>query len=279
MHQGITEEQSRLLTSWLEGFSVVKDYSWPLQDTNVLHVATPSGDEFIVKASTTSHHIHREIAAHTGGFEGLHGRIPALRHASADAGILVTEFLPGTLVEGTPAEDDPETYRQAGALLARIHRPAGVSSTYATALTAKTRAWMDRAHGLLPESQLDSFEQALDALRPGVAQLVATHGDYQPRNWLQDNGQVKVIDFGRAEPRPWVHDLVRLSHQRFVHRPDLADAFQAGLGKTVGPAEADLWRLENLNQAIGTVVWANQVGDAAFEQTGRAMVERVLSGF
>ncbi|QHK20704.1 phosphotransferase [Pseudarthrobacter psychrotolerans] len=278
MHQGITEDQSRLLTSWLGEFSVVQDYSWPLQDTNVLHVATLPGEEFIVKASTTSHHIHREIAAHAGGFAGLHGRVPALRHASAKAGMLVMEFLPGVLVEGTMAEDDPETYRQAGELLARIHRPAGDSSTYAPALTAKTRAWMDRADGLLPESQLDSFEQELDALRPGVARLVATHGDYQPRNWLQDNGQIKVIDFGRAEPRPWVHDLVRLSHQQFVHRPELADAFREGLGKTVGRAELDVWRLENLNQAIGTVVWANQVGDTAFEQAGREMVERVLSG-
>lgn len=198
------------------GNSAWQDYSWPLQDTNVLHVATPSGEGFIIKASTTSHHIHREIAAHAAGFERLDGRVPALRHASAEAGILVTEFLPGIMVEGTPAEDDQETYRQAGALLARIHRPAGASSTYATALTAKTRAWMDRAHGLLPESQLDSFEQALDAQRPGVVQLVATHGDYQPRNWLQDNGQIKV--------------------------------------------------------------WSNQLGDAAFEQTGRATVERGLSG-
>ena len=114
MRQGITEEQIRLLTSWLGEFSVVQDYSWPLQDTNVLHVATRPGEEFIVKASTTSHHIHREIAAHAGGFEGLHGRVPALRFASAKAGILVTEFLPGILVEGTPAEDEPETYRQAG---------------------------------------------------------------------------------------------------------------------------------------------------------------------
>ena len=96
MRQGITEEQSRLLTSWLGEFGVVQDCSWPLQDTNVLHVATPPGEEFIVKASTTSHHIHREIAAHAGGFGGLHGRVPALRHASAKAGILVTEFLPGT---------------------------------------------------------------------------------------------------------------------------------------------------------------------------------------
>ena len=278
MRQGITEEQSRLLNSWLGSYTVVRDYSWPLQDTNVLHVVTPPGSGFIVKASSTSHHIHREIAAHAAGFVGLEGRVPALRHASARAGILVTEFLPGTLVEGTPAEDDPETYHQAGALLRRLHRPAGASPHYAQVLATKTRAWMGRAQGLLPEAQLDILAQELDALDPSTVELVTTHGDYQPRNWLQDNGQIKVIDFGRAEKRPWVHDLVRLSHQQFLDRPELAGAFHAGLGRTVGPAEADLWRLENLNQAIGTVAWANQVGDAAFEQSGREMVGRLLSG-
>ncbi|HJW00446.1 MAG TPA: aminoglycoside phosphotransferase family protein [Arthrobacter sp.] len=278
MRQGITDEQGRLLASWLGSYTVVRDYSWPLQDTNVLHVATPSGACFIVKASTTSHHIHREIAAHAAGFEGLEGRVPALQHASAKAGILVTEFLPGTLVEGTPAEDDPETYRQAGMLLRQLHQPAGASPHYMKALTVKTRAWMDRAHGLLPENQLQGLARDLEAVAPVIVELVATHGDYQPRNWLQDNGQIKIIDFGRAERRPWVHDLVRLSHQQFLHRPGLADAFYAGLGRTIGPAEADLWRLENLNQAIGTVVWAHQMGDTAFEEAGRAMVGRVLAG-
>ena len=204
--------------------------------------------------------------------------MPKLRHASAEAGILITEFLPGVLVEGTPAEDDPETYRQAGALLKKIHGPAGTSMHYAKALAAKTWSWMDRAHGLVPESQLARLARELRTLEPGVTQLVTTHGDYQPRNWLHEEGQVKVIDFGRAEPRPWVHDLVRLSHQQFVGRPELAAAFYDGLGEMVGPAEAAMWRLENINQAIGTVVWANQVGDTAFEQSGRAMVERVMSG-
>ena len=277
MCRGITDEQSRLLASWLGSFNVVRDYSWPLQDTTVLRVVTPPGEEFIVKASTTSHHIRREIAAHNVGFDGLAGRVPVLRHASAQVGILVTEFLSGALVEGTPAEDDPETYRQAGALLQRIHRPAGASAHYAKALTAKTRSWMDRAHGLLPEDRLNTLAQELEALEPGVVQLVATHGDFQPRNWLQEKGQIKVIDFGRADARPWLHDLVRLSHQQFVGRPQLAAAFYDGLGMMVGPDDADLWRLENLNQAIGTVVWANQVGDTAFEQAGRAMVERLFS--
>ncbi|MCU1517090.1 MAG: hypothetical protein JWQ75_1811 [Pseudarthrobacter sp.] len=277
MREGITDGQARLLAIWLGSYTVAHDYSWPLQDTTVLHVATAQNEEFIVKASTTSHHIRREITAHAGGFAGLAGRVPALRHASPEAGILMTEFLPGTLVEGTPAEDDPETYRQAGAVLKSLHRPAGSSPHYAKALTAKTRAWLDRAHGLLPDAQLDRIVRDLDALDPRVVQLVATHGDYQPRNWLQDGGQIKVIDFGRAEPRPWLHDLVRLSHQQFLNKPDLAEAFYQGLGRTVEPADADLWRLENLNQAVGTVVWAHQMGDAAFEQAGRKMVERVLS--
>ncbi|WP_426228371.1 phosphotransferase family protein [Pseudarthrobacter sp. DSP2-3-2b1] len=277
MRLGITTEQNRLLAAWLGDFRLVRDYSWPLQDTTVLHVVTPAG-AFIVKASTTSHHIRREISAHAVGFDGLEGRVPALRHASAEAGMLVTEFLPGTLVEGTPAENDPETYRQAGELLRKIHQPAGDSLHYAKALATKTRAWMDRAHGLLAETDLKRLEDQLAGLNPGAVPMVTTHGDYQPRNWLQDNGQIKVIDFGRAEQRPWVHDLVRLTHQQFVHRQGLAEAFHEGLGRTVGPAEADLWRLENLNQAVGTVVWAHQVGDAAFEESGRGMVHRVLSG-
>lgn len=135
---------------------------------------------------------------------------------------------------------------------------------------------MGRAHALLPEAQLTSLMQELDGLNLGTVELVTTHGDYQPRNWLQDKGQVKIIDFGRADGRPWVHDLVRLSHQQFLGRPDLAFAFHDGLGRTVGAADMDMWRLENLNQAIGTVVWAHQIGDTAFEQSGRDMVERVL---
>ncbi|MET4592506.1 thiamine kinase-like enzyme [Arthrobacter sp. 754] len=145
-------------------------------------------------------------------------------------------------------------------------------------VATKTRAWMDRAHGLLTETDLKRLSRELNGLNPGTVPMVATHGDYQPRNWLQENGQIKVIDFGRAEKRPWVHDLVRLTHQQFVHRPDLAEAFYASLGRTVGPAEADLWGLENLNQAVGTVVWAHQLGDTAFEQSGREMVDRTLSG-
>lgn len=93
-----------------------------------------------------------------------------------------------------------------------------------------------------------------------------------------DGETIKVIDFGRADARPWVHDLVRLTHQQFLGRPALAEAFYSGLGKQPTGAEAGVWHLENLNQALGTVVWAHKIGDAAFEQSGVERLERILAG-
>jgi Ser/Thr protein kinase RdoA (MazF antagonist) len=278
MPAGITERQRALLHEWLGPYSVIADQSWPLQDTTVLHVAAADGS-FIVKASTTSHHIRREIAAHHLGMPAPEDSFPVLRHASADAGILVTAFLPGTLVEGTPAEDDPETYRQAGGLLARLHRPAGTSTGYAKKLSYTTALLMKKGRDLLGGGALEQVERRLDALSPGPVHLVTTHGDYQPRNWLQDGGRIKVIDFGRADSRPWVHDLVRLSHQQFLRNPALEEAFYEGYGRRPGPAEADIWQLENLNQAIGTVVWAHGIGDHGFSRAGVEMLEQVLAAF
>lgn len=274
----VTDEQKLLLTSWLGPFTVVRDYSWPLQDTSVLHVSTPAGGSFIVKASTTSHHIRREIAALTPGLPAeLRGKASFLRHASEAAGILVTEYLPGNPVEGSPAEHCPETYRQAGVLLARLHRPAGMSGEYPKKLAYQTRLLIRRAQGLLAGATLRRASDALARLEPGPVQLVTTHGDYQPRNWLEDDGEVKVIDFGRADARPWVHDVVRLAHQQFLGRPVLEEAFYAGLGRRISRPETGIWHLENLNQALGTVVWAHRVGDAVFQQSGVERVERIVA--
>ncbi|TNB70129.1 aminoglycoside phosphotransferase family protein [Arthrobacter sp. BB-1] len=274
----LTDEQTRLLSSWLGPFEVVRDHSWPLQDTSVLHVSTPAGGSFIVKASTTSHHIRREVAALRHGLPGLQGKASLLRYASVAAGILVTEFLPGASVEGSAAEHDPETYRQAGDLLARLHRPAGTSSHYAKKLAHQTQLLIRSARGLVDEDTLTLAVQGLAGLRLGPVQLVTTHGDYQPRNWLHDEGQIKVIDFGRADHRPWMHDLVRLTSQQFLEQPGLEEAFYSGFGRRIQEFEADTWQLENLNQSLGTVVWAHRIGDSAFERSGVETLERTLAG-
>lgn len=275
-HCHLTNGQLTLVHQWLGPVNVVHDYSWPLQDTSVLRVRS-ANDDFIIKASSTSHHIRREITAYRAGFKGLDGRVPEFIDGSIEAGVLVVRYLPGAPVEGTPSESHPDTYRQAGELLRRLHRPAGTSRDYFKELMAKTEGWLDRADGLVSETQLFALRRLATSLVPRPVELVSTHGDYQPRNWIQHDGEVRVIDFGRAAPRPWVHDLVRLSHQQLLGQPKLATAFFEGLGASIGEAERDIWIAENLNQAVGTVVWAHDVGDAEFEETGREMVTRVLS--
>jgi thiamine kinase-like enzyme len=106
------------------------------------------------------------------------------------------------------------------------------------------------------------------------AELVPTHGDWQPRNWLIHHGVVRVIDLGRADWRPALTDLARLARQEWQGRPDLEAAFLAGYGSD--PRDDAAWQRTLVREAIGTAVWAHQVGDAPFEAQGHRMIAAAL---
>jgi hypothetical protein len=63
--------------------------------------------------------------------------------------------------------------------------------------------------------------------------------------------------------------------RQFARNPALETAFLDGYGSD--PRTPDLWRILLLREAIGTAVWAYQVGDERFEQEGHRMIENVLS--
>lgn len=241
----------------------------------MLRLRTEATD-VVVKASDTSHHISREIRAYRRMSAPLAGRTPELLHADAEARIVVTSWLPGVLVEGRAAEFAPDLYRQAGELLARLHSPAETNDGYDGAVLHKIGDLTARASGLIPARHLDAVEGLLAAHRRVPRTLYATHGDFHPRNWMVHDGRLFVIDYGRAGYRPWVSDLVRLEHQQFVGRPGLRAAFYAGYG-SLPEREPASWRLDNVLQSLGTVVWAHDVGDAAFEAQGRDMLSRILA--
>ncbi|GGC78233.1 hypothetical protein GCM10011512_00970 [Tersicoccus solisilvae] len=275
MSDALTAEQRRLLSSWLGDWEQVADLSWPLQDITVLHGCTAT-DDVVIKASPTTHHIAREIRAHRRMVGSLAGRTPRLLHADREHRILVTRYLPGELVQGTDAERDPETYRQAGQLLARLHGAGSdhVNAGYDGAALDKIGDLIRRAEGLVDADQLAAIRSRAARHRLEPRPVTATHGDYQPRNWLIHDGVVSVIDWGRAGYRPWVSDLIRLAHQ-LTGSTVLWEALLAGYGRD--PAdEPGAWLLDNLLQSVGTVVWAHDVGDPVFEAEGRAMVARVL---
>ena len=100
----------------------------------------------------------------------------------------------------------------------------------------------------------------------GRVDLVPTHGDLSPRNWVVHHGVVSFIDLGRADLRPAASDLFRLQDRSWRGRPDLEVAFFEGYG--ADPREVWWWRSFVLAELVATAAWAHRVGDEAFEAEG-----------
>ena len=276
----LSAQQQRLLRSWLPGYEVVADHSWGQTDTVVLRVRA-GGTDLVVKAGGPSnHHPRREIVARrrwTGPWLRT-GAVAPLRHASEEARLLVVDHLRGRLVQDDPdAYADPQTYRQAGRLLAALHGQASrTDAAHESAADARTLRWLEEDHRISPTT-VARTRAAVATHDHDPVELVPTHGDWHTRNWLVHEGVVRVIDLGRADWRPAVTDLARLARREWEGRPDLEDAFLDGYG--ADPRRPSAWRATLLREAVGTAVWAYRVGDTAFEEQGHRMLAQALTAY
>jgi hypothetical protein len=273
----LEQRQRSLLESWLPGAEVVRDHSWGLVGTVVLELCH-NDVRYIAKAGDDKdHHLARELRAHR---EWLlpwtsRGQAPELVYADGDAKLLVTRYLPGELVQGTDHEGDPETYRQAGRLLALLHDQLSVADEeFEARENAKSLAWLNRPHRIAPDTA-SRLRETVEPWPTPASTLVPTHGDWQPRNWLVHQGTVSAIDFGRADLRPALTDFVQLANRQFRSDPRLEAAFLDGYGRD--PREPETWFRTRIRYAIGTAAWAYQVGDEPFEQHGHRMIADLLA--
>lgn len=265
-------EQRDLLAHWVPDATVVADLSWGLVDTTVLELLSGQGHLIVKAGGAADGHIARELRAHREwlGPWVRTRHAPQLLYGDEAAKLLVTRHLPGSLVEGDDAQDDPETYRQAGSLLAAFH---GQFSVVNDSWNVRFRARVERHLALPHRIGADLAQCALTEVSnwpDGAARVVPTHGDWQPRNWLIDDGVVRIIDFGRADLRPPIEDFVRLARQDFARDPALEAAFIEGYGSD--PRERATWRRALLGEAVGTAVWAYGVGDEEFERFGQQLL-------
>ncbi|WP_127472673.1 aminoglycoside phosphotransferase family protein [Microbacterium sulfonylureivorans] len=273
----LTSDQTAVLTSWLRRFEIVEDLSWGQTDTVVLHVDTPDGERIVKAGGPANHHILRELQAHDGATDAwvAEGRAARLRHADASRRILVLDYLPGVLAGATAAALDPDVHRQAGALLRQFHDESSHDGDAAEEAAARRAvAWLDSPHRIDAETER-RLREALSAASPEIPPAVPTHGDWQPRNWLVDDGVVRVIDFGRFGLRSAVTDFARLASQEWLTSPAAERAFFEGYGDD--PRTPEHWRLVRLREAIGTAVWAHQVGAEEFERQGHRMIAEALA--
>lgn len=272
-HEALSARQRELLAAWLPGAVLERSHGWGLVATTVLEVVWRD-ERFIVKAGgPQDHHIARELRAHERWLLPWTsiGRAPVLVHGDVEAKLLVTRWLPGQLVLGTPHADAPDTYLQAGRLLARLHAQTDpvVSDSYEAAENEKSLSWLDGPHRIDSSTEVRLRDEIASWPAPPAA-LVPTHGDWQPRNWLVHDGRLSVIDFGRAALRPAMSDLSRLAVQDFARNPLLEKAFLDGYGSD--PREDGAWHRLRVREAVSTAVWAHQVGDEAFEAQGHRMI-------
>lgn len=276
----LTPEQASLVRAWFPGAERVADLSWDLVDTTVLHLRVPDVGDVVVKAAGDENaHLPREIDAYRSGvLVPLRGRVPRLLHADRARRVLAVRFLPGVLVASDPVlADDAEVHRQAAELLGHLHRqPPVLDDGWERRQDMRALAWLDEPHRL-PRSLVARLRDLLrdNRYRPSV--LVPTHGDWQPRNWLWDDGRLVVIDLGRFAPRPAQTDLARLAHQHWREHPELEAAFVDGYGGD--PRDPVTWPMVRLREAVGTACYAFAVGDEVFEAQGRAMIDEALAAF
>ncbi len=275
----LTPAQQAWVRSRIGDAELVSDMSWNLVGSIVLHVRA-GAEHLVVKAGDAdNHHIAREIGAHPTFTARLvaSGHAARLRDADEALRVMILDHLPGRLLEGTDAEHSPAAHEQAGRLLRELHsQQAQDVGDYWGRTIARALSWLDKPNRVAPDAAIEA-RRILHRASAASATVVPTHGDWQPRNWLIDHGTVRVIDFGRFGFRPAATDLTRLSAQQWRDRPDLEAAFFAGYG--ADPRDPDEWRLERLQEAIGTACWAFQVGDAEFEAQGHRMLAEILVEF
>lgn len=262
----LSDGQRARVDDWFPGHEVVADHSWGLVDTVVEHRRWSGGDVVVKAAGPSNHHIAREVAGREQFSSVWEGRIGRLLHADLQQNVLAVEYLPGELAQDSDHSLDPDLHRQAGELIAAFHAQASrVDVNHEAAMDAKALRWLEGPHRIRPEVERLGRDRIAAHDHP-AATLVPTHGDWQERNWLVHEGELYVIDLGRFDWRPPLVDLVRLSRNEWLRAPSLADHFLAGYGSD--PREGAAWERANLREAIGTVCWAHQVGDTAFEARG-----------
>ncbi len=269
----LTPQQRTIVEHWLPNAELVADLSWELMGTAVLLLRTAEGDRIVKAGGPTNHHIGRERNAHlefTGPLVAQRRAARMLRY-DLDADMLLVDYLPGELVQGTPSENDPGTYYQAGSMLAVFHGQASRRITTMRRNDSRRRStWLDPPHRIAPE-MAERLRAILLSAKPEPVVLVPTHGDWQPRNWLIDGDFVRAIDFGRFDWRPAFTDFARLAVRQFAANPSLEAAFLDGYGSD--PRTSELWNILLVREAIGTAVWAYQVGDETI-RAGRASDDR-----
>ncbi len=286
------------LLEWCEAVlgavEVLADHSreHPGERTGAHQLRTDAGLCYL-KTHNDPAHWHNEVHGYRA-WAGVFGpNAPRLLAARDEAPLaLVVTALPGQILDEvklTPAQEQA-VWRQAGTALAALHQsengpffgpcrhdgtPAGPPITSAEEfIAAELDGWQKRglATGCLSREEVATAEAARGLL-PAFAgeKPVPCHRDYGPANWLvtAEGLWSGVIDFEFAQWDVRMADFTRYPNWEWIDRPDLIEAFQAGYGRALTPAEENQRLVCHTLYALAAVVWGRENAYYGFAAEGR----------
>jgi 8-oxo-dGTP diphosphatase len=248
----------------------VTDCSWQRDTSAVWRLSSASGGCWYLKRHSSGRFHEREVAALRNWAPALGPeRVPELAAADPEILVMVVTAVPGEPVLGLQlsTREEQQVHQQAGQMLGRLHESRLVpgAGEDASRLTSRVDAHLDHAGGLLTPAQRAMVRDCASRLAwLGLrVPAVASHGDFQPRNWLWDtaSGRLGIIDWERAEPAPAVRDLVRLEYGPWDGRPDLREDFFAGYGRDLTLEEDETLFCYAILDALSGLRWGLANGD------------------
>jgi Ser/Thr protein kinase RdoA (MazF antagonist) len=248
-------------------------------DRNAAGGAAPQREIVVVKGVRQLVHFERECAGCEYAARILGGRAPRLLARDESRLLIALGHVRGELAQHG-RDRDPETHVQAAQLLRRLHdgSPAVDDSALGERIRASFERFAARCGGLVATDELSAVRGMIECIEGVPVPVVACHGDFSPRNWLVDeDGVVRLIDFGRFQRDHWTMDLLLMSRRYWLTEPRLRDAFFAGYGRMIEEVDRNYLRAAIGRWAVGTILWAREHDDAPFEELGREALADLLT--
>lgn len=242
--------------------------------------ADANGRRYLAKRHSSRKRYEREVHAYTRWVPAIHDRAPHLVATDPDHRILLLTAVPGVPANHVAPGGDAEraAHHAAGTVLRRLHdcaRPE-YSLHMAETLAERTRGWVDRAGVLLTADQRRLLLDHADAIGSAPVEVRFCHLDFQPRNWIVDDGRIlRLIDYEHARPDSRVRDLARLAHRYWPRRSDLYHSFVRGYGTALDESERRLLYNFGALEAITALVRGLDTYDTSLTLHGRALLDRL----
>jgi hypothetical protein len=256
--------------------------------SSVLRLRDQNGLIWFLKRHGDCARYRAELTAYRSWVAALRDAAPRLRAADDALQAVILSAArgeaapwPASEVSGPVADRSAErdVQREAGKVLRLLHdaQPARPWPDFAADKVAQFDCLKPFAAALLSPSELDRAGAEVAALAdiPAPAR-VPCHHDYTPRNWLVQNGALRVIDFEWSGLDARVADFARLHLGIWANRPDLQEAFFDGYGQELSLTDHETLRGCAVLTAVWLLVKAHESRQPSFEEASRISLLRIL---